>query len=120
MRTARLSAAPLTAHDYPELIVAGLDPATSQALLNDLASRAYDKTEHFHHGQRIGDLIAGYDAVIIDGDPTAQVHPGGPIGRYCRDRVRLQQVVWPDWHSRYPRDTAYAFPSAVQPLIGQP
>lgn len=110
----------LTAHDYPELIIAGLDPATFQALLNDLASRVYDKAEHFRHGQRIADLIAGYDAVIIDGDPTEQLHPGGAIVRYGRDRVRLQQVVWPDRHGHFPWDTAYAFPSAVQPLIARP
>ncbi|WP_189198445.1 DUF4262 domain-containing protein [Micromonospora fulviviridis] len=100
----------LTAHDYPVLIIAGLDPATSQALLNDLASRVYDKGELFRHGQRIGDLVAGYDAVIIDGDSTEQLHPGGAIGRYGRDRVGLQQVVWPDRRGRFPWETAYALP----------
>ncbi|WP_433289377.1 DUF4262 domain-containing protein [Micromonospora sp. CA-244673] len=64
--------------------------------------------------------MAGYDAVIIDGDPTEQLHPGGAIGRYGRDRVRLQQVLWPDRHGRFPWDTAYAFPFAVQPLIARP
>ncbi|MDZ5447249.1 hypothetical protein U2F26_31845 [Micromonospora sp. 4G57] len=47
--------------------IAGLDPATSQALLNDLAGRVYDKAERFGHGQRVSYLIAGYDAVIVDG-----------------------------------------------------
>ncbi|MFG3602496.1 DUF4262 domain-containing protein [Micromonospora chersina] len=43
-----------------------------------------------------------------------------PIGHYGRDRLRLQQVVWPDRHGRFPWDAAYAFPSAVQPLIARP
>jgi hypothetical protein len=29
-----------------------------------------DKAERFHHGQRIDNLIAGYDAVIVHGPPT--------------------------------------------------
>ncbi|MET7968757.1 DUF4262 domain-containing protein [Micromonospora sp. NPDC005305] len=109
----------LTAHNYPELLIAGLDPATSQALLNDLAGRVYDKAERFHHGQRIGDLIAGYDAVVVAGDPTDQLHPGAAFGRYGRDRVRLQQIVWPDPDARFPWDSGYTYPSQVQPLIGQ-
>ena len=109
----------LTAHDHPEVLIAGLDAATSQALLNDLASRVYDKAEIFHHGQRVGDLIADYDAVVVDGHPTAQLHPGAAYGRYGRGRVRLQQVVWPDLHGRFPWDDGYTYPSQVQPLIAQ-
>ncbi|WP_319462519.1 DUF4262 domain-containing protein [Micromonospora sp. RTP1Z1] len=108
----------LTAHHYPELLIAGLDPATSQALLNDLAGRVYGNAERFHHGQRIGDLIAGYDAVVVAGAPTDQLHPGAAFGRYGRDRVRLQQIVWPDPDGRFPWDSGYTYPSEVQPLIG--
>jgi hypothetical protein len=68
----------LTAHDYPELLIAGLDPATSQALLNDLAERVYDKAERFTHGQHIDNLIVGYNAVIVDGPPTPQLWPAPP------------------------------------------
>ncbi|PWU60465.1 hypothetical protein DLE60_10950 [Micromonospora globispora] len=97
-------------HDYPELLIAGLDPAKSKALLNDLASRVYDRVERFHHGQRIGDLIAGYDAVIVGGDATPELHPGTTYGHYGRDRVRLQQIVWPDPQGRFPWDSGYAYP----------
>ncbi|SCF42720.1 protein of unknown function (DUF4262) [Micromonospora matsumotoense] len=88
----------LTAHGYPELITAGLPPEIAHSLLNDLARRVYDRAERFTHGQRIRNLIAGYDAIIIDGLPTADLLPGMAIARYGRARVRLQQMVWPDRH----------------------
>lgn len=34
--------------------------------------------------------------------------------------VRLQQVVWPDEHNRFPWDPGYAIPADRQPTIGRP
>lgn len=109
----------LTAHDYPELIAAGLPPEVAHSLLNDLARRVYDKAERFAHGQRISDLIAGYDAIIIDGPPTEELLPAMAINRYGRDRIRLQQMVWPDQQGRFPWDDGYNFAPQAQPLIAQ-
>ncbi len=110
----------LTAHARPELIVAGLDPVIAQALLNDLAGRVFDTAARFTHGQRIADLLVGYDTVIVDGPGTEALHPGAALARYGADRVRLQQIVWPDRHGRFPWDTGYEYPPDVQPLIGRP
>ncbi len=110
----------LAAHGYPELLIAGLDPAVSQQLLNDLAARVYDRAERFRHGQRIGDLIAGYDAAIIDGEPTEHLHLGAAIARYGQEQVRVQQIVWPDPHGRFPWDDGYAYSLQVQPILGRP
>ncbi|MFY1587050.1 DUF4262 domain-containing protein [Micromonospora sp. WMMD734] len=109
----------LTAHDYPELIAAGLPPEIAHSLLNDLARRVYDKAERFAHGQRISDLIAGYDAIIIDGPPTDELLPAMAINRYGRDQIRLQQMVWPDQQGRFPWDDGYNFGPQAQPLIAQ-
>ncbi|MFF4940766.1 DUF4262 domain-containing protein [Micromonospora sp. NPDC000729] len=109
----------LTAHDYPELITAGLPPEVAHSLLNDLARRVYDKAERFTHGQRLSDVIAGYDAIIIDGPPTDELLPGLAISRYGRDQVRLQQMVWPDQQGRFPWDNGYHFDPRTQPLIGR-
>ncbi|WP_435204950.1 DUF4262 domain-containing protein [Micromonospora sp. bgisy143] len=109
----------LTAHDHPELIAAGLPPEVAHSLLNDLALRIYDTAERFTHGQRISDLIAGYDAIIIDGPPTDELLPGMAINRYGRDRVRLQQMVWPDQQGRFPWDNGYTFDPRAQPLIAK-
>ncbi|MFJ2081298.1 DUF4262 domain-containing protein [Micromonospora chokoriensis] len=109
----------LTAHDYPELITAGLPPEVAHSLLNDLASRVYDKAERFTHGQRISDLIADYDAIIIDGPPTDELLPGAAISRYGRDHIRIQQMVWPDPQGRFPWDDGYGFGPQAQPLIAQ-
>ena len=80
-------------HGYPELLIAGLPTEGAHGLLNDLAGRVYDQAQRFSHGQRISDLIAGYDAVIVDGPPREDLLPGVAIARYGRDQVRLQQIV---------------------------
>ncbi|MEU7171490.1 MULTISPECIES: DUF4262 domain-containing protein [Micromonospora] len=110
----------LTAHGCPELLIAGLDPAIAHHLLNDLAARVYDRAERFSHGQRVGDLIDGYDAAIIDGFPAGHLHLGAAIARYGPQQVRVQQIVWPDPAGRFPWEDGYAYPSTVQPLIGRP
>ncbi|MFJ6199129.1 DUF4262 domain-containing protein [Micromonospora sp. NPDC092111] len=110
----------LTAHDHPELLIAGLDPAIAQQLLNDLAARVYDRAERFTHGQRISDLIAGYDATIVAGPATEQLRPGAALARYGLRQVRLQQIVWPDQAGRLPWDDGYAYPKATQPVIAHP
>jgi len=110
----------LTSWGQPELVIAGLDPVISQALLNDLARRVYDQAARFTHGQRIGDLLEGYDAVIVDGPATDALYPGTAYARYGTDRVRLQQVVWPDPQGRFPWDAGYQYPPQVQPLLGRP
>jgi hypothetical protein len=107
----------LTAHDYPELLLSGLPLDAAHPLLNDLARRVYDKAQRFSDGERITDLIAGYDAMIIDGRPTDELIPGMAFARYGRDRVRLQQMVWPDRHGRFPWEHGYLLASDAQPLI---
>jgi hypothetical protein len=110
----------LIAHDYPELLIAGLPPEVAHGLLNDLAGRVYDKADRFTHGQRISDLIADYDAVLVEGAPIDELLPGLAIARYGRDRVRLLQVVWPDPQGRFPWDAGYDFDPHAQPLIARP
>jgi hypothetical protein len=110
----------LTAYGHPELLVAGLDPAVGQTLLNYLARRVYDRAERFTHGQRIGDLLDGYDAVIVEGPATKALHPGAAFSRYGTDRVRLQQIVWPDPHGLFPWEPGYEFDADVQLVIGRP
>jgi hypothetical protein len=107
-------------HGYPELLIAGLPPEIAHALLNDLAGRVYDKAERFSHGQRITDLIAGYDAVIVQGPATDDLLPGAAFARYGREHVQLQQVVWPDRAGRFPWQPGYTFDPHAQPLIAEP
>lgn len=107
----------LSAHDRPELLLAGLRPEIAHELLNDLARRVHDKAEKFSHGQRISDLLAGHDAIIIDGPPNDDLHPGVAFALYGRAKVRLQQMVWPDEHGRFPWESGYGYPPHVQPLI---
>jgi hypothetical protein len=101
-------------------VIAGLPPTVAHTLLSDLAGRVYDRAERFTHGLRIGNLIAGYHAVIVDGPATDAAHPGAAYAFYGTDRVRLQQIVWPGRQGRFPWDAGYAFPADVQPLVGRP
>jgi len=110
----------LTARTQPELVIAGLDPLIAQALLDDLAARVLEHDTQLAHGQHLPDLIAGYDAVLVDGPVTDDLYPGTAIGRYGADRVRLRQIVWPDRDGRFPWDPGYAYPPQAQPLLGRP
>ena len=110
----------LAAHDYPELLIAGLPPEIAHAVLNDLASRVYDRAERFSPGQRIADLLAGYDAVIIEGTAAGELQPNAAFARYGHDRVRLQQILWPDPDGRFPWQDGYAMDPHIQPLLAQP
>lgn len=110
----------LTAHGHPELIIAGIDPTIAFTMLNDLASRVLDRAERFGHGQRIHDLLVNYDAVVVEGPPTERLWPGSAVGRYGDDRVRLQQIVWPDASGRFPWQDGYAYDADVQPLLARP
>lgn len=107
----------LTAHGYPELVIAGLPLQTTHALLNDLAQRVYDKAERFTNGQRVADLVPGYDMVICNGRDTEQIRPTMAYNRYGTGNVRLQQIVWPDREGRFPWEDGYSMPADAQPLL---
>ena len=110
----------LTEHGLPELLISGLDPQLSQDLLNDLARRVHGTTQRFTHLQTIGDLLRGFDAVIIDGAPTDALHAGLALARYGAQRVRLQQVVWPDPQGRFPWQPGSTITAHAQPLLSHP
>lgn len=110
----------LTERDLPELVVAGLDPLIAKELLNDVAERISSSGEWFSHGQRVTDLLDGYDVIIVGGPATDALLPGMAYARYGKERVRLQQIVWPDPYSRFPWDDGYLYPAHVQPLLGRP
>jgi hypothetical protein len=108
----------LTEHGFPELVIAGLPAEISHSLLNDLAGRVYDRAERFTAGQRISDLIKGYEAVIVEGPATEELYPGAAYRRYGRERVTLQQVVWPDGGGRFPWHDNYGLSWQGQPTLG--
>jgi hypothetical protein len=110
----------LTPWGSPELVIAGLPPEIAHALLNDLAARVFDQAARFTHGQRIPDLLAGYDAIIREGQATAALLPGAAHARYGAANVRLQQVVWPDPLGHFPWDPQYTLDPLAQPLLARP
>jgi hypothetical protein len=113
----------LTALGSPEFVIAGLPDQVMQNLLNDLAIRVGAHAERFASGQRVGDLIRGYNAIIVEADGTAasDLMPASvAYGLYGVDTVVLQQVVWPDAAGHYPWDSGYRYAATVQPVIGRP
>lgn len=110
----------LTEAYHAELLIAGLEPAIGMELLNALASRVYHGGLRVAHGQRIDDLIAGYDAVIVEGPATEALIPGTAFARYGRDRVALAQIVWPCPHSLFPWQDGYCHRPGAQPLLARP
>ena len=110
----------LTAHQHPELLIAGVDPYTAHELLNAMASRVVHNGARLVDGQRIDDLIVDYDAVMRSGQPTRELVAGTACARYGHDRVRLTQIVWPCPHSRFPWEDGYCLPAGLQPLLAKP
>lgn len=110
----------LTDHRHRELIIAGLHPLIAHALLGDLAIQVIHHRARFTHGQRLYDLIAGYDAVVVEGPATQVLHPGTAYARYGPTRVAIAQIVWPDRDSRFPWDEGYSLPPHAQPLLARP
>lgn len=110
----------LTEHDLPELIISGLNPDLSQDLLNDLARRAHRTARPFTHLQTISDLLDSVNVVIIDGTPTDALQPNIATARYTAPRVRLQQIVWPDRHGRFPWQPGCTITPHTQPLLTHP
>lgn len=110
----------LTAHACPEIIIAGADSAVSEHLLNDLAKRVVKRADRFTTGQRISDLLDGYDAVLVEGPAVGALRPAAAYVRYGEERVMLQQVVWPDVHGRFPWEPGCILSPQAQPLIGHP
>jgi Domain of unknown function (DUF4262) len=109
----------LTERQQPELLIVGIHAAAAISLLNELAKRA-TTSGPFQHGQRIGNLITHYDAIIVDGPADGLLRPTMALYRYGPGNVRLQQCVWPDPDGRFPWDTGYTVPAAIQPVIGSP
>lgn len=107
----------LTAIGAPELVISGLRHEIAHVLLNDAAQRVHDQEMTWCHRQRIADLLAGYDAVIIDGVAHDLLNPGTAHARYGSDQVRLQQIVWPDPDGQFPWEPGYRYPTTVQPLL---
>ncbi|MBQ1022783.1 DUF4262 domain-containing protein [Micromonospora sp. C95] len=110
----------LIGRDLPELVIAGLHPLVAHQLLNDIADRVYHSGQRLTHGQPVGDLIIGYDAVIVDEPATGVLYPGAAYARSGAHRVRLRQIAWPDIRRRFPWDDGYEDPAHVQPLLGHP
>jgi hypothetical protein len=110
----------LTAQGGPEVIIAGLDPTLSEHLLNDLARRVVERAQRFTAGQRISDVLDGYDAVLVEGPAAGVLRPAAAYVRYGENVVRLLQVVWPDARGRFPWEPGCTLSLHAQPLIGQP
>lgn len=110
----------LTAAGHPELIIAGLPPELSHQLLNELAGRVHDEGARFRHGRRVNDLIVDQSVTILSGGPTETLWPGAALARYGREKVRLQQLVWPDPVDNFPWQEFYDAEEFPQPLIDAP
>lgn len=104
----------------PELAVAGLGANMSAAILNGLAGQVL-AGRRYTHGEVLADVLADGRVTIVDGGPGDRdvIWPGTARAIYG-PFVRLQQVVWPDKHGRFPWDPGYAIDPAAQPLIGRP
>lgn len=108
----------LTEKTRPELFMCGAAIEQMYLLVNQLAARAVARPLPYGHGTALDDLLGGeHIAVIIDGTENPDLPLGMANGRYGRDRVRVQQLVWPDTGGRYPWHADYDHAGCPQPLL---
>lgn len=109
-------------HRHPELILIGLPLAKAHHLLNDLGSRVREGRQLLP-GQRLSDLLEGYDCRISAVHPS---HHRDFLGVACWfsggcANVQALQLLWPDQAGRFPGETG--FPAALadrQPRLDSP
>lgn len=106
----------LTAQGFPELIVFGLPPQTSQAVLGPVVDRI-KAGEEFSNGQLLTKVLAGFPVMMIEVTDTEELRvahvAAGP------DRaVRAWQVVFPDAQGQWPWD--WGSRVSGQPVLGDP
>jgi hypothetical protein len=104
----------LTGLGHPEVVIYGLPVDTAHALLNDIGSRVRTG-QRFGPGQVViglveNDVPIAFLVVQDTADLTAVEQIYGA--------VHALQMVWPDRHSHFPWDDAYALAPEIQPLKG--
>lgn len=104
---------------HPELVVCGVDAETAHGLLNDLADRVR-AGENFIPGQ-----LLAFDAwphrVFIEALPNPGEILLSANRHYQRPReasVPAYQLIYDDWHGRFPWDPGYAADPGAQPRPG--
>jgi uncharacterized protein DUF4262 len=87
-----------------ELITIGLPETTGRDLLNTLARRVLDGVR-FTHGEVRSDILAGYEATMIEIPQTGD-YMGVANRLYRLDGVNIPawQLVYPDAEHRWPWD----------------
>jgi hypothetical protein len=102
-------------YGQPELICFGLDMALMHHMINAIRDRMAAGTK-FHDGQRVSELIEGYDCELRT-MKTAFYRDFLGYARwfYDGDEFEAFQIVWPDKAHCYPWDTAYAGSARQQP-----
>ena len=89
-------------------------------LLNNLAARTLAEPSYLHDGAVLDDLLDGYTAIVVEGDPTPDLHPGIAEAIYRDAAVRLRQIVWPNRDGWFPGEPGYDIPDHIQPLLRKP
>ena len=104
---------------HPELLVVGLDPGSSAAVLNDVAGRV----------RGVADLVPGQMMQFEGWAHRVVVEPVPNAGRiaFAANRfyqrppefsVELLQLTYDDKERRFPWDEGYATPAWIQPRPG--
>jgi Domain of unknown function (DUF4262) len=106
----------LTEQDLPELCVSGLGYQLMKNVLNTAARNVAAAGTALVDGAQLADLVS-VPLTVIDGLPRlGGIWPTVAFNRYGPDRVRLQQLVWPD-SGHLPWEAGYDLPADAQPLL---
>lgn len=106
-----------TTRGTAELICFGLRSEVMHRLINDLYARMA-KGERYSDGDRVAELIAGYDCVLKKVQECwYREYFGYARWFHDGDDFEALQLVWPDKQHRYPWDEDYSIPHNLQPTL---
>lgn len=95
-------------YGQPELICFGLRTKVMHSMINDVASR-YARGEVFQAGDRVSDLIEGFDCELrAMSKARYREYLGYARWFYDGDDFDVFQIVYPDMGGRFPWDEGFA------------
>lgn len=96
----------LTEYGHPELLLTGLDPRRAQPLLNDLARPVKDTGRRYEPGERVPEIIKGYDVLVHGPIDPRQAQMNQALNLY--GGIDALQVLWPDKNGIFPGQSGFS------------
>ena len=105
---------------HPEIIMVGLDLDLMHSVINDIGDQI-KKGRQFSAGERVADLLEGYDCMFSRMDERwYDDYLGQALEFYGDDLFEMLQCLWPDRNGHFPGEPDFAPQLRMrQPLLSE-